>query len=495
MTDIVELTRQFQESTARCIGDLFGVEADAKELPETTPSLATEKRFLVAVQYTGMVHGEYVLSMDESTAAGVIGWEEPLDSDNRELFEESITDAVSECLNMVVGESIPQLQEAFGRVTLTAPRVIFGSVRYPRFSTAKGTVSLALGEVECHLCLDTMRLDLATSYDEALESLTAVNDQLTKANRLLQEQQAQLVHAEKMASVGVLASGVAHEINTPLFFVDANLKAMDDYVSIIESTFGLYDRLCEPLNQDGNNNDLGIWTQQLKDVAEVSKEQDLSFVMEDTKHLVGETREGILRIKEVVQGLKDFSQADGEDVLEVDVNRVVTNACDLLSHQMGEKIEMETRLGSIPSVVCGATEIGQVVAAVLMNAFQSLDGDGDGRVCVSTESDDEFVSIAIQDNGCGIETEHLDRLFDPFFTTKPVGSGTGLGLSIAYGIMKKYQGTIDVESVVGTGTTISIRIPLVASDQTAELGGESPLAETSDPGSEPDSEQKVAIEA
>ena len=453
MSKITEHTRVFSDIACRTFQEMFGVELQSANEIEERNSVQTGKPFLVSLYYTGTVYGEYLLAMDEQTAANILGIEDELNEETREGIREEICDAMSETLNTIVGEAIINLQESYAKLTLTAPRIFFGEVRYPKFRTGKSIVSCEVGDIECHFCLDMMRLDLATSYAEAMESLVEINDQLKEANRHLAQQQAQLVHTEKMASVGILASGVAHEINNPLYFVDTNLSTLIEYVKVIDSTLVLYDKLCESISSKNAGFD-----QELATLRAETEEQDLGFVIEDTKQLVEESRQGVERIKGIVQGLKDFSQVDRGGLAEANISVVAENALGLVAAQLPSDCNIQTQFDEIPAVICNAGEIGQAIASVLVNAGQAIASDG--NISLRTEASGSTVSIAIEDDGEGIASEHIDHLFEPFFTTKQVGEGTGLGLSIAYGTFEKHQGSISVESEVGKGTKVTMRLPL-----------------------------------
>ena len=450
---IVEHTNRFREIAARTIADMFGIEVESSEGATENSSVITSKSFLVSIYYTGTVYGEYLLAMDEETAAQIIG--EDLNDQNRETVREDICDAMAETLNTIVGESLVHLQETYAKLTLTAPRIFFGQVRYPSFKTGKTILRTEAGEIECHFCLDLMRLDLATSYQEAMGTLLNVNEKLKEANRHLAEQQQQLVLTEKMASAGLLAAGVAHEINNPLFFVDSNLKALVDYVNVIESVLDLYDNLCASLQ--GTD---GKWVDELNTVREETEEHDLAFVMEDTKQLMKESSDGITRIKNIVQGLKDFSQSGEGGLAEADLNVILDNTCNVIESMLPTGSRLEKDFGDLPKIVCNAAEIGQVCASLLMNAGQAIDEDGVVRI--HSKATDSGVKLIIEDDGEGIEQETIEHIFEPFFTTREEGQGTGLGLSIAYGIIQKHQGTISASSTPGNGAKFTITLPTSA---------------------------------
>lgn len=453
MKTIVEQTDIFGDIAAQAITDMFSIAIHNRSQAVENNSVETNGKFIVSIYYTGTVYGEYMLAMDEATAARVIGFNEHIGDENRMQVRELICDAMAETLNTIVGQAIIHLQQSYAKLTFTAPRIFFGEIRYPNFRTGRTTLLTEAGEIECHFCLDLMRLDLATSYQEAMGTLLDVNAKLREAYRHLAEQQAQLVLTEKMASVGILASGVAHEINNPLFFVDANLSTLGEYVTIVDSILTLYEKLCVSL-QDSD----GHWVADLDVILNENRQQDIDFVMEDTKQLLCETREGIARIKNIVQGLRNFSQMDQGGMAEADVNLIAENSVALVAGTFSKNCRVELHLGTLPKLVCNAAEIGQVFASVLMNASQAIENEG--TIVIRSESTSSDIVLITEDSGSGIAPEHIDHIFEPFYTTRAEGDGTGLGLSIAYGIVQKHNGSISVSSTVGVGTKVTIRLPI-----------------------------------
>lgn len=453
MRHLIENAAAFQATAKRVLMDMFGLETTKTTEVVESVAVKTSKSFIVSIYYTGTVYGEYLLAMDEETAAKILGIDESITDSNRTEIQEQFCDAFSEILNMIVGECLVQLQATYAKLTLTPPRVFFGKIRYPNFRTGCSVLHTPAGEVECHFCLDLMRLDLATSYNDALASLLDVNSKLKQANEHLAQQQAHLVHSEKMASVGMLASGVAHEINNPLFFVESNLTTLNDYITIIESMVSLYENLCVSVNSP----DLDMLSA-LAAVRAESQGKDLDFVLEDTQHLVAETREGVSRIKAIVKSLKEFSHVDIGGVTDADLNLIVENSIALISHELSERCEVVVDCQNLPKVVCNAGEIGQVLIHMLVNASHAIQGSG--QIRVRSYAEDSEVFLIIEDSGQGIDPSDLSHIFDPFFTTKPVGKGVGLGLSISYGIIRKHNGSISVESELGRGTKFTIRLPV-----------------------------------
>ncbi|MEZ6135183.1 MAG: ATP-binding protein [Pirellulaceae bacterium] len=454
MSEIQSYTETFAQISARTIEDMFGVSVKLAQPIEELKSVQCDRSFMISLFYTGTVYGEYMLAMDEQTAARIIGAAEANDDDAAFQLREEICDAMSETLNTIVGESIIELQTTYPKLSLTAPRVIFGQVRYPQFRTGKAILESEFGLIECHFCLDLMRLDVTTSLNAAMDSLVEINAQLKEANKQLAEQQAHLVLTEKMASVGILASGIAHEINNPLFFVDTNLSTLCDYVRVIDTSISMYGKLVESLDQTAT-----ICPVQYGELKGHTEAEDLDFILEDTKTLMSETRQGIQRIKTIVQNLKDFSHVDHAGHAEANLNTIIENTCQLIASSLPEHCRLIKRLPDIPKIICNAGEIGQAIASVLINAGQAVEPQG-GEIRITTEFIDNQIRISIVDNGSGINAEDLPRVFDPFFTTKALGEATGLGLSITYGILEKHGGKIKIDSTVDCGTRVSMSFPV-----------------------------------
>ncbi|QDU54170.1 sensor histidine kinase [Aeoliella mucimassa] len=441
MSNIAAYTSAFQSITERVLNDMFGLGESVPSPVIEVPSVETSKNFIVSLFYTGSVYGEYLLAMDEEVAARVVGIDQVSDGEDRDIAQETICDALTETLNLIVGEAVVELQDCYAKLTITAPRVYFGKIRYPQFRTGKAVLQTSAGEIECFFCLDQMRLSLAASYDEAMDSLMVINKELKEANRHLAEQQAQLVHAEKMATVGMLASGVAHEINNPLFFLDMNLETLNENVSTIEGLIQRYERI---------EARVAAVEQQLED-------EGFERVLTETKEVVTEAREGVERIKNIVRSLKEFSDVDRSGFADSDINMIAKNVCNLISHLLPKGCQVEQEFEEVPRLNCNAGEMSQALANILTNAAQAVGEDG--HIVVGSHVEEDCVVLSFTDNGVGIDADNLDRLFDPFFTTKEEGQGSGLGLSISYGIIKKHKGVISVESTLGEGTTFKVRLP------------------------------------
>ena len=237
MSNVSEHSRSFAQIVSNTLNMMLGSKSTVDEAIIDTQNPSSQKSFHVSIYFTGMVYGEYLLSMDENTALGILGLSEEDDA------RPDLKDAFAEILNTAVGEAIIGLRDTYKKLTFAAPRVTFGEVVYPDIQSSLSKVQTASGDIECHFYLDTMRLELATSYEEVMHALVTSNKTLEKANKQLKEQQSQLIHAEKMASLGVMAAGVAHEINNPLAFVNSNFSTLESYVDTLIGLFGIYQSL------------------------------------------------------------------------------------------------------------------------------------------------------------------------------------------------------------------------------------------------------------
>jgi len=275
--------------------------------------------------------------------------------------------------------------------------------------------------------------------------------------------EAQLLQSEKMASIGKLAAGVAHEINNPTGFVSSNLKTLSDYIEDIIGLFKEYRKLISKLKKNSDScGPLPEISEQVKRIVALEKEVDLDFVLKDIFELIDESKEGTERIKKIVQDLKDFAHPGQDKPKFADINQNIDSTVNVVWNELKYKANVTKDYGDLPQVQCYPQLLNQVFMNLLINAAQSIEKRGE--INIKTRADNGYVKIKISDTGSGIPKENINRIFDPFFTTKDVGKGTGLGLNVAYKIIKKHHGKIDAKSVVGKGTTFTIRIP-VADDQ------------------------------
>ena len=277
---------------------------------------------------------------------------------------------------------------------------------------------------------------------------------LNAAHEELKNAQNQLVQSEKMASLGQIAAGVAHEINNPIGFVMSNMSTMQEYVSVYRRLLEKYEELENHLaNQaDSEINETSAAIQTLK------KQEDLEFINEDVIQMLDDSSSGLVRVKEIVANLKTFAHADDGVLEEHDINENLENTLKVIWNELKYTVEVHKDYGDLPKVRCRIGQLGQVFMNLLVNAKDACGEKGEIRI--KTRLLGDKVEISITDNGQGIPPEKVEKIFDPFFTTKPVGKGTGLGLSVSYGIIEKHGGSIKVESTVGEGTSFRVSIPL-----------------------------------
>ena len=270
-----------------------------------------------------------------------------------------------------------------------------------------------------------------------------------KAETALKEVESRLIQQDKMASIGQLAAGIAHEINNPMGFIASNLTSLgkylerlNDYIALVEQEAGL------SCDREG-----------LERIATGKKRLKIDRIREDLDHLITESLDGAGRVKKIVTDLKSFARADGAGRQEpADLNQCIKDTINIVRNEIKYVATLRLDLGDIPLVRCNQQQISQVVMNLLVNAAQAISSQGE--ITVRTWHDSGVVSISVLDTGCGISKAHLTRVFDPFYTTKEIGKGTGLGLSISHDIIMKHGGEIVVESEERAGTLFTVRIPV-----------------------------------
>lgn len=272
--------------------------------------------------------------------------------------------------------------------------------------------------------------------------------ELKKSSEELKKAQSQLVHSEKMASLGQLAAGVAHEINNPIGFVTSNIETLKDYSQSISEYFILSQKYLE--NPDAKTKE---------EIEALDDEQDFSFVLNDIEELIGESVGGLVRVKDIVANLKSFARTDDEETSVFDINQCIEDMVKVVWNELKYHVTLHKELDQdLPNINGHEGQIGQVIMNILVNAAQSMEAEGD--IYITSQKTDEKIKITIKDNGKGMSEALQEKIFDPFFTTKDVSEGTGLGLSISYGIIEKHGGNIEVQSKEGAGTEFNILLPL-----------------------------------
>ena len=274
--------------------------------------------------------------------------------------------------------------------------------------------------------------------------------ELARSEKRIEEARDQLLQSEKMASIGQLAAGVAHEINNPIGYVSSNLGSLEGYLKQVFEVIDAYGSAEHAIP------DAAV----LSRIAEAKERAELEYVSEDVFALLRESREGILRVSKIVQDLKDFSRVGSEDEWSwAGLHEGLDSTINIVNNEIKYKAQLVREYGTLPEIECLPSQLNQVFMNLLVNAAHAIEEQGTITVRTGVRGADE-VWVEVSDTGRGIAPEHMNRIFDPFFTTKPIGKGTGLGLSLSYGIVHKHHGRIEVESAVGRGTTFRITLPV-----------------------------------
>lgn len=280
--------------------------------------------------------------------------------------------------------------------------------------------------------------------------LIKANRDLKEVNSKLSDAQSKLIQSEKLASIGQLAAGVAHEINNPIGFIFSNFGTLEQYLEDLFQMLDAYEQ-AEASVSDGAA---------LARIRSLKADLDIDYLKEDIPNLMRESRDGIQRVRKIVQDLKDFSRVDARQEWEsVDLHAGIDSTLNIVNNEIKYKADVVKHYGALPEVQCLPSELNQVFMNLLVNAAHAITAER-GTITISTGVEDPNVWVEVADTGAGIAQENLQRIFDPFFTTKPVGKGTGLGLSLSYGIVQKHSGRMEVHSELGVGTRFRVTLPI-----------------------------------
>ena len=314
-------------------------------------------------------------------------------------------------------------------------------------------VIVITGHGEINLAIQALQMEASDFIQKpfGFEALTVAvkraHDKI-RVRETLAETQVQLLQAEKMASLGQLAAGIAHEVNNPIAFINSNLNSFQKYAAKIEGFLNALNSLFK-----NSGNELSQTFLNLK------KENNIDFIINDMKSLLDESIEGTQRVKHIVQDLREFSHIDTKKLTYYNINDGVNSTLNIIRNELINSIEIRKNLGDIPQMLCYPQQINQAILNLLMNSIEAIESAG--TIKIDTLTEDRGICLKISDNGAGIPKAIIDKIFDPFFTTKEVGRGTGLGLHIVYSIVKTHGGEINVVSHVGKGTTFNIHLPLI----------------------------------
>ncbi|MDB5758168.1 MAG: sensor histidine kinase [Burkholderia sp.] len=305
------------------------------------------------------------------------------------------------------------------------------------------------------------RLEEDIRRRESVEAeLLRRNNELTELNAKLSVAQEQLVQSEKLASIGQLAAGVAHEINNPIGYIFSNFGTLENYIASLLEMLSAYEE-AEP----------SIVSREALEIVRAMRERiELDYLKEDIPVLMSESKEGIVRVRKIVQDLKDFSRVEAHQEWQwANLHQGIDSTLNIVSNEVKYKADVVKEYGDIPDIECLPSQINQVVMNIVVNAVHAI-GTERGTITIRTgvNGNSDEVWIEISDTGSGIPKEIQSRIFDPFFTTKPIGAGTGLGLSLSYGIIKKHHGNIAIESEPNRGTCFRITLPVRHTEPGAE---------------------------
>jgi len=296
--------------------------------------------------------------------------------------------------------------------------------------------------------LEDKSRELFLSYQTLQDS----HGQLADALEEVKSQQRQLVQSEKLASLGTMSAGVAHEINNPLAFVFSNVNSLAHSVDEFKR---YHDAVVKILKIESADEQL----QGLKDLSAFIAQADLDFLFSDCGDLIDETRDGIERVKSIVAGLKAFARTDSGKRETIDVIECLQNTLRLAHNQIKYSMEVDEIYDELPLIKGYPGKLSQVFLNLIVNASQAMETSGKLTITANRQADSAIL-LSFQDTGCGMSQETMDSIFNPFFTTKSVGEGTGLGLSISHGIIEEHQGEINVSSEPGKGTRFTITLPI-----------------------------------
>jgi len=329
----------------------------------------------------------------------------------------------------------------------------------PSFMVFTQQMSAMLQNFEAKKFLDSKVRERTEQVTKQKEEIETINEELTRQKNELQktldnlkQAQTQLVQSEKMASLGQLVAGIAHEINNPVNFISAGVESLSMNLEEIGQVLERYNRIT------ANN-----VKEKLKEINELKQNIEYKEAIREINKLIDSIKNGVNRTTEIVKGLRTFSRLD-EDVLKTtDIHEGINSTLILLHNKYKNRIEIIKKYKKIPLIECFPGQVNQVFMNILSNAIDAIEGNGTITICTSLSG--ENVRISIRDTGNGIQKNLREKIFDPFFTTKEVGKGTGLGLSITQSIIEKHKGKIEVKSEPGNGTEFIILLPVNQSDK------------------------------
>jgi signal transduction histidine kinase len=301
-----------------------------------------------------------------------------------------------------------------------------------------------------------INVELKATHDELVlthrQAQSATDDKLELTQRLTQ--------SEKLAALGQLSAGVAHEINNPIAFVASNISTLQKYLEIYEQILD-----AQPI---GEGLSIDAFRSALESVKTLKLKLQYDYVKSDVHPLMNETREGLERVQNIIQDLKNFSRSDVQLSWQMaNINHGIESTLNIVNHEFKYKAELALELAPLPDIQCVPSQLNQVFLNLIVNASQAMDESKRGVLSIRSgvSQDESHVWVEVQDTGCGIAPENLSKIFDPFYTSKSIGQGTGLGLSVSHGIVQRHGGSIEVHSTIGEGTCFKVSLPVSQADQ------------------------------
>lgn len=358
----------------------------------------------------------------------------------------------------------------FGLTAFVISLILRKSILSPLSKFKQGTEVIANGNLNHRIKLKTNDEigELSRAFDEMmtnLKSTTASRDEIIKANEKLKSSTASLVQTEKLASIGQMVAGIAHEINTPLAYVRSSIEMVDDqlpeFKKLIDEIEILLQLFRNPINEERLKT-------QFKLVSDLVKTYANDDLIDESAHLVTRSLHGIDQIRELIVNMKDFIRLDREQVKDFDINTGIDNVLQLAKSVLKKRVRVVKAYGDLPKISCSPSQVNQVFLNVITNAAHAFEGEG--VISIRTEAiGGNEVRIIIQDNGNGIPEDILTQIFEPFFTTKKVGEGSGLGLPISKKIIEEHGGRIGIKSRLNEGTQVAIVLPVKCRSSITEI--------------------------